>query len=52
MKTANDKIMAYEKDDYKTKYESEKAAREKLESDNANRETVAKKEQAVYLNAN
>lgn len=46
LKTANDKIAAYEKDDYKTKYESEKAAREKLESDNANRETFAKKEKA------
>lgn len=46
LKTANDKITAYEKDDYKTKYESEKLAREKLESDNANRETLAKKEKA------
>lgn len=49
LKTANDKITAYEKDDYKGKYESEKKAREKLESDNANRETKTKKDNALYL---
>lgn len=43
---ANAKIEAYEKDDYKGKYESEKAAKEKLESDIANKETNAKKETA------
>lgn len=47
LKTANDKVTAYEKDDYKGKYESEKAAREKLESDIANKETNAKKDNAL-----
>lgn len=47
LKTANNKIAAYEKDDYKGKYESEKAAREKLESDIANKETNAKKDNAL-----
>lgn len=47
LKTANDKITAYEKDNYKGKYESEKAAREKLESDIANKETNAKKDNAL-----
>lgn len=47
LKTANDKITAYEKDDYKGKYESEKAAREKLESDIANKEANAKKDNAL-----
>lgn len=47
LKTANNKIVAYEKDDYKGKYESEKAAREKLESDIANKETNAKKDNAL-----
>lgn len=47
LKTANNKITAYEKDDYKGKYESEKAAREKLESDIANKETNAKKDNAL-----
>lgn len=47
LKAANDKITAYEKDDYKGKYESEKAAREKLESDIANKETNAKKDNAL-----
>lgn len=49
LKTASDKITAYERDDYKTKYESEKAAREKLETDNANKEIKAKKDNALYL---
>ena len=39
LEEANKKLEAYEKDDYKGKYESEKAAREKLESDIANKET-------------
>lgn len=47
LKAANDKVTAYEKDDYKGKYESEKAAREKLESDIANKETNAKKDNAL-----
>lgn len=48
LKTANNKITAYEKDDYKGKYESEKAAREKLETENANRETKTKKDNATF----
>lgn len=40
-------IKAAEKDDYKGKYESEKAAHEKLQSDIAAKETTAKKEAAL-----
>lgn len=47
LEEANKKLEAYEKDDYKGKYESEKAAREKLESDIANKETNAKKDNAL-----
>lgn len=44
---ANKKIEELEKDDYKGQYESEKAAREKLESEIANKETNAKKDNAL-----
>ena len=51
LKAANDKIEAAEKDDYKGKYESEKAAHDKLKEDITNRETKAKKSDAfkAYL---
>lgn len=44
LKAAQDTIKAAEKEDYKGKYESEKAAHEKLQSDIAAKETAAKKE--------
>lgn len=44
LKTAQDKIEAAEKDDYKAKYESEKAAHQKLQSDIAAEKTAAKQE--------
>lgn len=47
LKEAQEKITAYEKDDYKTKYESEKAEHEKLKADVAGKETLAKKESAL-----
>lgn len=47
LKDATDKITAYEKDDYKSKYESEKAEHEKLKADVAGKETLAKKESAL-----
>ncbi len=40
------KIELLEKDDYKGKYESEKAAKQKLESEIATKETSAKKDKA------
>lgn len=43
LKTANEKIEAAEKDDYKGKYESEKAAHDKLKTEIATKETTAKK---------
>ena len=48
---ANSKISAAEKDDYKGKYESEKAAHDKLKEDIKARETTAKKSTAfkAYL---
>lgn len=47
LKTAQDTIKAAEKDDYKGKYEAEKAAHEQLISDNAAKESAAKKEKAL-----
>lgn len=44
LKDATDKITAYEKDDYKGKYESEKAEHDKLKADIAGKETYSKKE--------
>lgn len=44
---ANTKISGYEKDDYKGKYESEKAEHDKLKADVAGKETLAKKESAL-----
>lgn len=51
LKAANEKITAAEKEDYKGKYESEKAAHDKLKEDIATRETKAKKSDAfkAYL---
>ena len=51
LKAANDKIEAAEKDDYKGKYESEKAAHDKLKEEITTKETVAKKTDAfkAYL---
>lgn len=46
LKEAQDKVTAYEKDDYKGKYESEKAEHDKLKADVAGKETLAKKENA------
>ena len=48
---ANSKISAAEKDDYKGKYESEKAAHDKLKEDIKAKETTAKKSTAfkAYL---
>lgn len=48
---ANSKIKAAEKDDYKGKYESEKAAHDKLKEDIKTKETTAKKSTAfkAYL---
>lgn len=43
---ANSKISAAEKDDYKGKYESEKAAHDKLKEDIKTKETTAKKSTA------
>lgn len=47
LKTAQATIKAAEKDDYKTKYETEKAAHEKLMSDISAKETARKKESAL-----
>lgn len=47
LKTAQDTIKAAEKDNYKGKYETEKAAHEKLVADIAAKETATKKEQAL-----
>lgn len=47
LKDAADKITAYEKDDYKGKYESEKTEHDKLKADVAGKETLAKKETAL-----
>lgn len=47
LKTAQATIKAAEKEDYKGKYESEKAAHEKLISDIAAKESAAKKETAL-----
>lgn len=47
LKAAQATIKAAEKDDYKTKYETEKAAHEKLIADNAAKVTAAKKESAL-----
>lgn len=47
LKAAQDTIKAAEKEDYKGKYESEKAAHEKLQSDIVAKETAAKKEAAL-----
>lgn len=47
LQAAQEKIAAAEKDDYKAKYESEKAAHEKLQADIAAKETAAKKEAAL-----
>lgn len=47
LKDATDKVTAYEKDDYKGKYESEKAEHDKLKADVASKETLAKKESAL-----
>lgn len=44
---ANTKISGYEKDNYKEKYESEKAEHDKLKADVAGKETLAKKESAL-----
>lgn len=44
LKDATDKITAYEKDNYKGKYESEKAEHDKLKADIAGKETYSKKE--------
>lgn len=44
---ANTKISGYEKDNYKGKYESEKAEHDKLKADVAGKETLAKKESAL-----
>ena len=44
---AEQKLADAEKDDYKGKFEAEKAAREKLESDVAAKESAAKKEAAL-----
>lgn len=44
---AQKKIAAAEKEDYKGKYESEKAAHDKLKTDVASKETLAKKESAL-----
>ena len=51
LKAANDKIEAAEKDDYKGKYESEKAAHDKLKEEITTKETVTKKTDAfkAYL---
>ena len=47
LKTAQDTIKAAEKDDYKGKYEAEKAAHEKYVADIEAKESAAKKEQAL-----
>ena len=47
LKSAQDTIKAAEKDDYKGKYESEKAAHEKLQSEVAAKASAAKKEAAL-----
>lgn len=47
LKTAQDTIKAAEKDDYKGKYEAEKAAHEKLQADITAKESAAKKEAAL-----
>lgn len=47
LKTAQDTIKAAEKDDYKGKYETEKAAHEKLQADIAAKADAAKKEAAL-----
>lgn len=47
LEEANGKITAYEKDNYKGKYESEKAEHDKLKADVAGKETLAKKESAL-----
>lgn len=47
LKAAQATIKAAEKDDYKTKYETEKAAHEKLVSDISAKETARKKESAL-----
>ena len=47
LKEANSKIEAAEKEDYKGKYESEKAAHEKLKADVQTKETTSKKEEAL-----
>ena len=47
LQTANATIEAAQKEDYKGKYESEKAAHEKLQSDIVAKETAAKKEAAL-----
>lgn len=51
LKTAQETIKAAEKDNYKGKYESEKAAHEKLVADIAAKETATKKEQALVTAA-
>lgn len=47
LSAAQKKIEAAEKEDYKGKYESEKAAHEQLQSDIAAKESAAKKEKAL-----
>ena len=47
LEQANDTIKGYETDDYKGKYESEKAEHDKLKADVAGKETFAKKESAL-----
>jgi DNA repair exonuclease SbcCD ATPase subunit len=47
LQEAQDTIKAAEKDDYKGKYESEKAAHEKLQADIVAKESAAKKEAAL-----
>lgn len=47
LKTAQDTIKAAEKEDYKGKYETEKAAHEALQSEIAAKESAAKKEAAL-----
>lgn len=46
---ANKDLESAQNDDYKGKYESEKAAHDKLKADIASKETVAKKEAAVKV---
>lgn len=47
LKDATDKITAYEKEDYKGKYESEKTEHDKLKADVAGKETLAKTNSAI-----